>query len=106
MNATMIGLIAGLLTSIASVPQVAKTWRSRHARDLSIWQPLLLSVGVALWLVYGMLIGDTPLILANITPLLCNLALTSMKILFRNNDPPPVADCGQWQLQGSNNKPR
>ncbi|MGE3549236.1 MAG: PQ-loop domain-containing transporter, partial [Geobacter sp.] len=39
MNATWIGLIAGLLTSIASVPQVVKTWRSRHARDLSIWQP-------------------------------------------------------------------
>ncbi|MGE0155968.1 MAG: SemiSWEET family sugar transporter, partial [Geobacter sp.] len=87
MNATWIGLIAGLLTSIASVPQVVKTWRSRHARDLSIWQPLLLSVGVALWLIYGMLIGDTPLILANITPLLCNLALTVMKTRFKDNDP-------------------
>lgn len=94
MSATWIGLIAGLLTSIASVPQVIKTWRSRHARDLSIWQPLLLSVGVALWLIYGMLIGDVPLILANITPLLCNLALTVMKIRFRSNDPPPVPGCG------------
>jgi len=94
MNATWIGLTAGLLTSIASVPQVVKTWRSRHARDLSIWQPLLLSVGVALWLIYGMLIGDIPLILANITPLLCNLALTVMKIRFKGNDPPPVSDCG------------
>lgn len=93
MNATWIGLIAGLLTSIASVPQVVKTWRSRHARDLSIWQPLLLSVGVALWLIYGMLIGDTPLILANITPLLCNLALTVMKTRFKDNDPLPASDC-------------
>jgi len=83
------------LTSIASVPQVVKTWRSRHARDLSIWQPLLLSVGVALWLIYGMLIGDIPLIVANITPLLCNLALTAMKIRFRSNDPLPVPDDGQ-----------
>lgn len=94
MSATWIGLIAGLLTSTASVPQVIKTWRSRHARDLSIWQPLLLSVGVALWLIYGMLIGDAPLILANITPLLCNLALTVMKIRFRSNDPSPVPGCG------------
>jgi len=94
MSATWIGLIAGLLTSVASVPQVVKTWRSRHARDLSIWQPLLLSVGVALWLIYGMLIGDVPLIVANITPLLCNLALTVMKLRFRINDPQPAPDCG------------
>lgn len=87
MTPTLIGLIAGLLTSIAALPQVIKTWRSRHARDLSIWQPLLLSAGVALWLIYGMLIGDTPLILANITPLVCNLLLTAMKIRFKGNDP-------------------
>jgi len=85
MTPTLIGLIAGLLTSIASLPQVFKTWKSRHARDLSIWQPLLLSAGVALWLIYGMLIGDTPLILANITPLVCNLLLTIMKLKFSDN---------------------
>ncbi len=87
MNPTYLGLVAGLLTSIASLPQVIKTWRSRHARDLSIWQPLLLSLGVALWLIYGILISDMPLILANITPLVCNLMLTVMKIRFTNNDP-------------------
>lgn len=87
MNSTWIGLIAGLLTSLASLPQVFKTWSSRHARDLSIWQPLLLSAGVALWLIYGMLINDTPLILANITPLVCNLLLVAMKIKFKPNDP-------------------
>lgn len=87
MTPTLVGLIAGLLTSVAALPQVIKTWRSRHARDLSIWQPLLLSAGVALWLIYGMLIGDTPLILANITPLICNLLLTAMKIRFKGNDP-------------------
>ena len=86
MSVTWVGMIAGLLTSVASVPQVLKTYRSRHARDLSIWQPLLLSVGIALWLIYGILIQDTPLILANITPLLCNLALTAMKVRFRSND--------------------
>jgi MtN3 and saliva related transmembrane protein len=85
MTATWIGLIAGLLTSVASLPQVVKTWRSKHASDLSIWQPLLLSLGVALWLIYGMLIKDLPLILANITPLICNLLLTAMKLKFTND---------------------
>ncbi len=89
MTPTWIGMAAGLLTSVASLPQVLKTFRSRQARDLSIWQPVLLTIGVALWLIYGMLIRDTPLILANITPLGCNLALTAMKLLFRHNDPQP-----------------
>jgi MtN3 and saliva related transmembrane protein len=85
MSYTWVGLVAGLLTSIAALPQVVKTWRSRHAQDLSIWQPLLLSVGIALWLIYGMLIADIPLILANIIPLVCNLLLTVMKLKFSTN---------------------
>ena len=86
MNPTTLGLIAGTLTSIASIPQLVKTVRTRHARDISIWQPLLLSIGVALWLIYGILIHDMPLILANIVPLICNILLTILKVHYRNND--------------------
>lgn len=92
MNPTWLGLAAGLLTSIAAVPQVIKTLRSRHVRDLSIWQPLLLSVGIALWLIYGILINDTPLIVANITPLVCNFMLTFMKIRFKHTDPEGIEE--------------
>ena len=82
MNPTTLGLVAGTLTSIAAIPQVVRTLRTRHARDISIWQPLLLAFGVALWLLYGMLINDTPLILANIIPLICNSLLVGMKIFY------------------------
>lgn len=82
MNHTTIGLVAGTLTSVAAVPQVVKSLRTRHTRDISIWQPLLLAVGVALWMVYGILIGDLPLILANIVPLLCNLILCGLKLYY------------------------
>lgn len=85
MNPTTIGLVAGTLTSIAAVPQVVKTLRTRHTRDISIWQPLLLSIGIALWMIYGMLIQDLPLILANIIPLICNALLTGLKLHYRNN---------------------
>jgi MtN3 and saliva related transmembrane protein len=85
MSPTTVGLIAGTLTSIAAIPQVLKTLRTRHARDISIWQPLLLAIGIALWLIYGMLIGDTPLILANIVPLICNILLTILKVRYRND---------------------
>ncbi|HEY3308598.1 MAG TPA: SemiSWEET transporter [Desulfuromonadaceae bacterium] len=85
MNVTVIGLVAGTLTSIAAIPQVIKTLRTRHARDISVWQPLLLAFGVALWMVYGIIINDLPLIISNIIPLGCNALLTGMKLHYRNN---------------------
>lgn len=86
MNPTVIGLVAGTLTSLAAIPQVLKTLKTRHVRDISIWQPVLLSIGVALWMFYGILINDLPLIIANIIPLVCNILLTGMKIHYGKND--------------------
>jgi len=85
MNPTTLGLVAGTLTSVAAIPQVVKTLRTRHARDISIWQPLLLAFGVALWMAYGVLIHDLPLILANIIPLICNILLVGLKIYYDRN---------------------
>ena len=82
MNPTTIGLVAGSITSVAAIPQVIKTLKTRHARDISIWQPLLLAIGVALWIVYGILIHDQPLILANIIPLVCNALLCMLKLFY------------------------
>lgn len=89
MTPTIIGLVAGTLTSVAAIPQVIKTLQSRHVRDISIWQPLLLAFGVALWMVYGILINDLPLIVANITPLICNAILTGMKIRYGKKEHEP-----------------
>lgn len=85
MNPTPLGMVAGALTSTAAVPQVVKTLRSRHTRDISVWQPLLLSIGVALWLVYGILIHNLPLILTNIIPLACNALLVGLKLYYQDN---------------------
>jgi MtN3 and saliva related transmembrane protein len=62
---TALGLVAGTLTTIAFLPQVLKAWRSRSTRDVSLSMFAILCAGVALWLVYGVLVGDLPLILAN-----------------------------------------
>jgi MtN3 and saliva related transmembrane protein len=86
MSPTTIGLVAGTLTSIAAIPQVIKTLQTRHVRDISVWQPLLLAFGVALWMIYGILIKDLPLIYANIIPLICNVFLTGMKIRYGGDD--------------------
>ena len=60
-----LGLIAGVLTTAAWLPQIARTWRSRSADDLSWPYLLVFSSGVALWLVYGVLSGDVPVLAAN-----------------------------------------
>jgi MtN3 and saliva related transmembrane protein len=86
MNATHIGLVAGALTSVAVIPQVVRTYRTRHARDISIWQPVLLDIGMFLWLVYGILLKDAPLILANAFSIVCNTLLIFMKIYFKEGD--------------------
>jgi len=86
MNATHIGLVAGFLTSIAVIPQVVRTYRTRHARDISIWQPVLLDIGMVLWLIYGIMLKDLPLILANAFSIFCNTLLIGMKIYFKEDD--------------------
>ena len=81
-SVTCIGLVAGALTSLAGVPQVVRTWRTGNARDISIWQPVLLTVGMALWLVYGIALGDLPLILANAFSMACYILLIVMKVRY------------------------
>ncbi|MBF0305945.1 MAG: SemiSWEET transporter [Alphaproteobacteria bacterium] len=61
----VLGAVAGTLTTIAFLPQVIKTWRTGATRDLSMAMFLALVVGIVLWLIYGVLRNDVPLILAN-----------------------------------------
>jgi len=67
---------------MAVVPQVVRTWRTKQARDLSIWQPLLLVAGMLLWFVYGVMIEDLPLIAANLFSLACYVLLIGMKLAY------------------------
>ena len=80
------GFLAGVLTSGAAVPQVAQTYRTKHARDLSLWQLILLDLGMLLWLIYGASLGDLPLIYANLFSIVCYSALIAMKIRYDRKD--------------------
>lgn len=60
-----LGFLAGVLTTIAFLPQVARTWRTRKTDDLSLVMLVMLTVGVGLWIIYGVLIGSLPLIASN-----------------------------------------
>jgi len=78
-----IGYIAGVLTTLAFVPQVLRTFRTRSTEDLSFSTLVLLISGVALWLVYGLMLRATPVILANAVTLVLVGALVFMKHAFR-----------------------
>jgi len=79
---TLLGLMAGTLTTIAFVPQVVKTWRTRSTHDISLGMFSILVAGIIAWLVYGAIIGDLPLILANVVTL--GLAGTILVFKIRN----------------------
>ena len=62
---TVIGLAAAFCTTIAFLPQVIRTWRTRSTGDLSLSMFLVFTTGIFLWLVYGLAVHDLPLIIAN-----------------------------------------
>ena len=80
----LVGLVAGMLTTIAFLPQVIKTWKSRSAKDLSLGMFSLFCLGVALWLAYGFLVMDIPVITANLLTLMLASTLLFFKLRFKD----------------------
>lgn len=62
---TVVGLGAGTLTTLAFIPQVVRIWRTRSTRDISLPTFAALALGTTLWLTYGILLDDVPLMAAN-----------------------------------------
>lgn len=80
---TALGLFAGLLTTIAYLPQLIKTWKTKSADDISWSMLITLCVGIVLWLVYGSSVHDLPLIAANIVTLVFSSSILILKIRYK-----------------------
>ncbi|OUL18961.1 hypothetical protein BV372_33880 [Nostoc sp. T09] len=80
---TILGLTAGVLTTIAYLPQLIKTWKSKSAEDLSWSMLIVLCTGIILWLVYGTYVHDIPIIAANIVTFLFAGMILVLKIKYR-----------------------
>lgn len=78
-----IGLLAGALTTFAFIPQVIKIWRSKKADDISISTFLLFTVGVALWVVFGIQTASLPVTLANAVTMVLALVILILKYRYR-----------------------
>lgn len=79
----IVGFIAATLTTLAYLPQVIKTWKSKSAADLSLGLFSILTTGVFLWLVYGIMIGNGPIIASNIITLLLTGSMLYFKLRYK-----------------------
>jgi MtN3 and saliva related transmembrane protein len=79
-----IGYAAAALTTFAFIPQVVKSWRSRSTGDLSSTMLVVFTVGIVLWLIYGIGTDSMPVILANAMTLVLSATLVVLKIRGRS----------------------
>ncbi len=80
---TILGLVAGTLTTLSFLPQLLKAWKSRSTHDISIGMFSMLAAGVLLWLVYGLVTADIPVTVANAITLVFVALILVLKLRYR-----------------------
>ena len=80
---TIIGLAAATCTTLSFLPQAIKVIKTRQTKDLSLVMYSVFTLGVFLWLVYGILVKDAPLIIANIITGMLAAIILIMKIRYK-----------------------
>ena len=79
----IIGLTAATFTTIAYIPQAIKIIRTKHTKDLSLIMYVVLTLGIILWLVYGLMLSSLPIILANIVTVTLTSIILGLKIKYK-----------------------
>lgn len=82
----LIGFLAATLTTASFIPQALHTFRTKDVRGISLGMYSVFTVGVALWLVYGWLLGELPIVVANAITLSLALAILVMKLRYHEED--------------------
>jgi len=90
----LLGGVAAVLTTIAFVPQVMKSWRSGSTRDVSLGMFVVFTTGLSLWLIYGFIIESRPIIIANVVTLGLTGIIIALKLrdMFGRTPRTPAAD--------------
>ncbi|TJZ51423.1 hypothetical protein FAZ15_20100 [Sphingobacterium olei] len=79
----VIGIVAGILTSISMVPQLIKVIKEKDVENISPMMITILLVGVSMWVVYGVILKEWPIILSNAFSVLVNATLLIFYFFFR-----------------------
>lgn len=83
MDENLLGIIAGVLTSVAMLPQLIKVIKNKNADDLSWGMLLVLISGLSLWVWYGFMKDELPIILSNAFAVLVNITLLIFCIQYK-----------------------
>lgn len=81
-----VGLVAGILTAISLLPQLIKVIREKKVDDISIVYLCVLLAGLSLWVWYGILREDLPIIITNSFSVLVNLSLMVLVLIYKRKD--------------------
>ena len=79
----VLGLTAAVFTTSAGIPQLIKAIKTKSTKDLSLGMFIILSIGVLLWLIYGVITKDTPIVVANAIALVGSLSLLVLKLRYK-----------------------
>ena len=89
-TADIIGTVAAVLTTASFVPQVWLTYKTRDVSGVSLGMYSAFTIGVGLWLVYGLLVGAWPIVAANAVTLTMAIAILVMKLRFSDKPTKPL----------------
>ena len=78
----LIGLAAAFVTTVCWLPQAVQIIRTKDTRAISLPAYAAFAAGIGLWLVYGVALGDAPLILANGITLALQLVIVGLKVKY------------------------
>ncbi|MGE8554103.1 MAG: SemiSWEET transporter [Chryseobacterium jejuense] len=82
MNENLLGIIAGVLTSVSMIPQLVKVVREKNVEDISLLMLLILISGLSLWVWYGFVKNELPIIVSNLFAVLVNISLLICYMIY------------------------
>lgn len=85
MNENVLGIVAGILTSVSMIPQLIKVLKNKNVNDLSWVMLLVLITGVSLWVWYGIVKDEWPIILSNAFSVMVNISLLICYMLYKKS---------------------
>ncbi len=82
MSGEWVGFVAAALTTFSFIPQAIRTIRTKETHGISLGMYVMFTVGIAFWLVYGLVLMSWPMILSNIVTLVLSATILALKIRY------------------------
>lgn len=78
----ILGYSAGLIVVLSMLPQIVKSWRTKSTKYISLWRYVVYSIGLILWVIYAVVIGNGPVAAMNSVGLVLALSILWLKLRY------------------------